>query len=67
MLARDLQDNFYEFFKDYFETLISLLDPSEPELLEDIFTAFSYFFKFCQRHLTNDLMKVFRCVHFIQN
>jgi hypothetical protein len=59
MLARDLQDNFYEFFQLYFSTLVELIDPLNSELIEAIFTTFSYFFKFLQRFLLNDIKITF--------
>lgn len=58
-LSRDLRSEFYPRLRDVLTFLAgTLLDPSQPELLEAVFTTISYFFKFLQRQLLDDIDSV---------
>ena len=61
-LARDLQTDFYEYFHDFFDILVCLLgkNAQNPELLEQIFSALSYIFKFLWRYLVRDIKDVYQ-------
>lgn len=61
-LARDLQTDFYEYFHDFFDILVGLLgkNAQNPELLEQIFSALSYIFKFLWRYLVRDIKEVYQ-------
>ncbi|XP_078326712.1 small subunit processome component 20 homolog isoform X1 [Crassostrea virginica] len=61
-LARDLQTDFYEYFHDFFDILVGLLgkNAQNPELLEQIFSALSYIFKFLWRYLVRDIKDVYQ-------
>jgi U3 small nucleolar RNA-associated protein 20 len=58
-LARDLQEHFYPYFSKVLLVIVELLDPTDPELLGDAFSALSYLFKFLQKELLADLKNVF--------
>ncbi|XP_056635303.1 small subunit processome component 20 homolog isoform X1 [Diorhabda sublineata] len=58
-LARDLQKEFYKYFSESLETLISLLDTKNTEQLEWVFTTLAYLFKFLWRSLVKDIHSVF--------
>jgi U3 small nucleolar RNA-associated protein 20 len=60
LLARDLQEEFYPSFRVIFEEVIKLIDPSSPEVLEAIFSTFSYLFKFIHKQMLLDLNNVMR-------
>ena len=58
-LARDLRGEFYPFFRPVVLFLAgTLLDPRDTAALEEVFTALSYLFKFCQRQLLADIHRV---------
>ena len=63
-LARDLQSDFYPHFRDVFKVLVSLLSShaQDVEVLEEIFTALSYLFKFLWRYMVKDMAEVYRYV-----
>lgn len=58
-LARDLQSHFIPFFERISMTLIDLVEPKDPELVEDIFSTFGFLFKFLRKHLVQDLPHIF--------
>eukprot|EP01104_Vermistella_antarctica_P005304 TRINITY_DN1578_c0_g1_i1.p1 TRINITY_DN1578_c0_g1~~TRINITY_DN1578_c0_g1_i1.p1 ORF type:complete len:629 (-),score=173.07 TRINITY_DN1578_c0_g1_i1:55-1737(-) len=58
-LAKDLRQSFYEFFPVILHTVANLIDPSDPNLLESVFTCLGYLFKFLQRQLLQDVEKAF--------
>ncbi|KAL6072065.1 U3 snoRNP protein [Balamuthia mandrillaris] len=58
-LARDLRQHFVPFYKDVLHAATKLLNPSDPELVEDIFATLGYLLKFLQRQLLQDLSQVF--------
>jgi len=59
LLARDLQDQFYPYCHKFFATFATLLDLSDPDLIEDIFQTMSYFLKFLQKILVDHIMEVY--------
>ncbi|XP_061192168.1 small subunit processome component 20 homolog [Saccostrea echinata] len=61
-LARDLQTDFYCYFHDFFDLLVGLLSKNgqNPEILESIFSALSYIFKFLWRYLVRDIKDVYQ-------
>lgn len=46
VLARDLRSEVYPFFQRIVCVLVELVDPANPELVEQIFSAIAYLFKF---------------------
>ena len=60
-LARDLQKDFYQHFQKFFELLVRLLNShsQDTELLEQIFSALSFIFKFLWRYLLQDIAVVY--------
>ena len=61
-LAKDLQADFYPHFGSFFSISVSLLNRcwQDVDVLECIFTTFSYLFKFLWRHMVKDISSVFR-------
>ncbi|XP_070543166.1 small subunit processome component 20 homolog [Ptychodera flava] len=60
-LAKDLQIDFYEVFRDFFEIIVALLEdhPQDTELLEAAFQCLGYLIKFLWRYLLKDIEDVF--------
>ncbi|XP_077988472.1 small subunit processome component 20 homolog [Glandiceps talaboti] len=60
-LAKDLQIDFYQFFHEFFNIIVVLLDshPKDTDLLEDSFQCLGYLFKFLWRYLLKDIKDVF--------
>lgn len=59
-LSRDLQSDFYAFFRVVLNALIDLLDSTDTELLEQVFVALSHLFKSLQKPILKDLGNVFK-------
>ncbi|XP_069485978.1 small subunit processome component 20 homolog [Ambystoma mexicanum] len=59
-LARDLQTDFYPHFQDFFLTATSLLDSKDTGLLEWVFTALSYLYKYLWRLMVKDMPSIYR-------
>lgn len=59
-LARDLQTDFYPHFQDFFCTATSLLDSKDTELLEWVFTALSFLYKYLWRLMVKDMPSIYR-------
>ncbi|XP_014674070.1 PREDICTED: small subunit processome component 20 homolog, partial [Priapulus caudatus] len=59
-LARDMQADFYVYFRDFFDIIVSLLSTGLPDRLEQCFTCLAYLFKFLWRYLSNDIEDIFR-------
>jgi hypothetical protein len=60
VLARDLRYEFYPYLGRVINVLVELLNPSEPEALEDVFSCLSFLFKFLAKQLVNDVHNVYR-------
>ncbi|XP_060070430.1 small subunit processome component 20 homolog [Ylistrum balloti] len=60
-LARDLQHDFYKHFPDFFTLLVELLNRNtqDTDLMEKLFSALSYIFKFLWRYLLKDMEVVY--------
>lgn len=60
-LARDLQHDFYKHFPDFFSLLVELLNRNiqDTDLMEKLFSALSYIFKFLWRYLLKDMEVVY--------
>ncbi|EDO33281.1 predicted protein, partial [Nematostella vectensis] len=60
-LARDLQNDFYPYFKDFFHILVRLLSVNSQDsaLLEQVFSALGYLFKFLWRYMIKDMDNVY--------
>jgi len=58
-LARDLRHAFVPHFKDVLLTLCGLVDPKDPDGLEDIFTALGHLFKHLYKYLLPELPVLF--------
>ncbi|XP_055345740.1 small subunit processome component 20 homolog [Paramacrobiotus metropolitanus] len=62
-LARDLQEDFYPYFGDFFRTLSDCVtESSDPEAIEWIFLCFSQMFKILRKPLSRDFENVFRLI-----
>ena len=57
--ARDLQFEFYPYFRECFDTLVNLLKTQDTEILENTFKCMAYLFKFLWRYLARDIREVF--------
>ncbi|XP_048578586.1 small subunit processome component 20 homolog isoform X2 [Nematostella vectensis] len=60
-LARDLQNDFYPYFKDFFHILVHLLSVNSQDsvFLEQVFSALGYLFKFLWRYMIKDMDNVY--------
>lgn len=60
-LARDLHDDFYEYFWEFFDTMIVLVDQNlnSIELLDAVFSCLAYSIKLLWRNLIADLERCF--------
>ncbi|XP_021355382.1 small subunit processome component 20 homolog [Mizuhopecten yessoensis] len=60
-LARDFQHDFYKHFPDFFTLLVELLNRNtqDTDLMEKLFSALSYIFKFLWRYLLKDMETVY--------
>ncbi|XP_033113760.1 small subunit processome component 20 homolog [Anneissia japonica] len=58
-LARDLQMDFYPYFREFFEIITLILNKQDTELLESAFQCLSYLFKVLWRYLVKDIKDVF--------
>lgn len=58
-LARDLQNDFYVHFSDFFIIITSLLDKQDTEVLESAFTCLSYLYKYLWRMMVKDMDKIY--------
>ena len=59
LLARDLRHYFYPYFNRVLLTVVEVIDPNRPKLLESVFSCLAYLFKFLQKHLVKDILSVF--------
>ena len=59
-LARDLRSEFLPLFPLVMTTLLSMLDPSQPEQLQQLFSALLFLFKFLQRQLVEQVPALHR-------
>jgi len=62
MLARDLREDFFQYFPKFLEVIVTLLDtrPEDVELVESAFSALCFFFKFLRKQLLADMPAVLR-------
>ena len=59
-LARDLRHEMYPFFKQLVvPCLVGLLQTTDAEQLEDVFSCFAYIFKFLLRYVVDDFFDLF--------
>lgn len=58
-LSRDLEKDFVVYFPQFFQLLVGLLDVQDVELLEQLFTALAYLFKYLWRYLVKDIQQVY--------
>lgn len=58
-VAKDLRKDFYEYYREFLEVIINLLNTKDTEQLEWAFTCLAYLFKFLWRHLLKDITIVF--------
>ena len=58
-LARDLRGDFYPYFRDFFDILVSLLNTQDTELLESVFKTIGFLFKFLLCQLSSNIVDVF--------
>ncbi|GMP78031.1 hypothetical protein CsSME_00034114 [Camellia sinensis var. sinensis] len=64
-LSRDLLEDFPPFLQRVADSLVSLLKSGadrEPEIIEQIFTSWSYIMMYLQKYLVRDVVHVLRCV-----
>ena len=59
-LARDLRNDFYPYFREFFDILVSLLNTQETEVLENVFKTLGFLFKFLWSQLSANIEDVFR-------
>lgn len=57
-LAKDLQKDFYEYFPEFLNAIIGLLQTKDPEQIEYAFVALAYLFKFLWRYLVKNVKTV---------
>ncbi|VDI48925.1 U3 small nucleolar RNA-associated protein 20, partial [Mytilus galloprovincialis] len=58
-LSRDLQKDFIVYFPQFFKLLVGLLVGQDVDLLEQVFTALAYLFKYLWRYLVKDIQQVY--------
>ncbi|RZB39164.1 small subunit processome component 20 -like, partial [Asbolus verrucosus] len=58
-VAKDLHKDFYQYYKEFLEVLIDLLNTKDTEQLEWTFTSLAYLFKFLWRSFVKDIATVF--------
>ncbi|XP_063423263.1 small subunit processome component 20 homolog isoform X1 [Mytilus trossulus] len=58
-LSRDLQRDFIVYFPQFFKLLVGLLVGQDVDLLEQVFTALAYLFKYLWRYLVKDIHQVY--------
>ncbi|CAH0545672.1 unnamed protein product [Brassicogethes aeneus] len=58
-VAKDLQKDFYQYYPEFLEVLIELLQTKDTEQLEWTFTTLAYLFKILWRSLVKDINSVF--------
>ncbi|XP_015925192.1 small subunit processome component 20 homolog [Parasteatoda tepidariorum] len=59
-LARDLQHDFYPYFPKFFSSITFHLTTNDTDLLEKLFTALAYLFKFLWKYMIKDIENVYR-------
>ncbi|KAK9281533.1 hypothetical protein L1049_004436 [Liquidambar formosana] len=62
-LSRDLLEDFFPFLPRIADSLVSLLKSGadrEPEIIEQIFTSWSYIMMYMQKYLTRDIVQVLK-------
>ncbi|XP_035727395.1 small subunit processome component 20 homolog isoform X1 [Vespa mandarinia] len=57
-LAKDLQKDFYDYFPEFLNAIIDLLQTKDPEQIEYAFVALAYLFKFLWRYLVKNVRTV---------
>lgn len=60
--AKDLQQEFYEYFPEFLRLCIKLLRTKDAEQIEWSFTCLAYLFKFLWRLIVRDIKPVFECI-----
>lgn len=58
-VAKDLRKEFYQYYEDFLDVLIDLLNTKDTEQLEWTFTCLAYMFKFLWRSLIKNVNRVF--------
>lgn len=58
-LSRDLRSEFYPYFDRVFAVLVNLINPNDPELLENIFVCIAYLLKYLLKQMIQNLSTVF--------
>ena len=64
-LARDLLTEFYPFFVDAFNLIVSLFNLSDSKRLEQCFSTIGYLFKFLRKYIVKDIESLFFNEYFI--
>lgn len=59
-VAKDLQKDFYAYFPEFLEVIISFLSTKDADQLEFALTSLAYLFKFLSRYLVKDFVAVFQ-------
>ena len=59
-LARDLLNDFYPYFGEFFKILVSFMNTQDTALIENTFVCLAYIFKFMWRYMVNDGPNVFK-------
>lgn len=59
-LSKDLLDEFYLYFDDFFPLLVNFLHTKDTKLIENTFVCFAYTFKFLWKWMLKDLKNFFR-------
>ncbi|KAF8392350.1 hypothetical protein HHK36_022692 [Tetracentron sinense] len=62
-LSRDLLEDFFPFLQRITDSLVSLLESGaerEPEILEQIFTSWSYIMMYLQKYFTRDIVNILK-------
>lgn len=59
-LSRDLLQDFYPYFEEFFYVLLNFLKGQDTAVIENTFTCLAHIFKFTWRYMITDLPNVFR-------
>lgn len=60
--AKDLRKDFYDYYHQFFQVLIDLLNTKDTDQLEWVFTCLAHIFKFLWRSLVKDINNVFKAL-----
>lgn len=59
-LAKDLQEDFYVYFEQFYPILIKFLKTQDTKLIEQTFVCFAHIFKFIWKCMVQNMSDVFR-------